>query len=250
MATVKRISMQPFFDYLKEEAKNRSIYCLGAQGEIAGEVDTNFIVSHENTLNNASRVLKHLADLVLDVTWKRKIARAFDCSGLGCYYLQNKMGVYKWDHTANDMYKECVKIAEKYRQPGDFVFAHFTEDGKAGHVGYIDDEGMVVESKGRDDGVVRRDYEAGKWVCVGRPDVWEYEMKRELHSGSIGPDVGQLQARLTHFGYNCGEVDNVFGIKTHNALAKFQDAKYPKAPEKGVMDKKTAKKLGFAYNAG
>ena len=245
MAT-KRIDMKPFFEYLKKEAENKSIYCLGAQGEIAGTIDTNFIASHEDSLKNASRVLKHLADLVLDATWKRNVARAFDCSGLGGYYLQNKMGVYTYDHRANDMFKECVSVPEKYRQPGDFVFAHFTE-GRAGHVGYIDDEGMVIESKGRDDGVVRRPFAAGGWTVVGRPNIWNYEMHRALKRGNVGQDVGQLQARLKHFGYDCGTIDDDFGIKTYNALARFQEAKYPKAPEIGVLDKKTAKKLGFTF---
>lgn len=246
MAT-KYAEMQPFFDYLKNEAKNRSVYCLGAQGEIAGALTTDFIASHEDSLKNAARVLKHLADLVIDTTWKRNIARAFDCSGLGSYYLQNKLGVWSYDHRANDMYKECIIVPASNRQPGDFVFAHFTSAGVAGHVGYIVDDGTVIESKGRDDGVVCRSFAAGGWDYVGRPKIWNYTMRRALKRGNVGQDVGQLQARLKHFGYDCGTCDDDFGVKTYNALCRFQNDKYPKAPEKGVMDKKTAKKLGFTF---
>ena len=241
------LEMKPFFDYLKKEVNNRSIYSLGMQGQIAGTLTIDKITSNEDSLKNAARVLKHVAELLPDTTWKRNVARAFDCSGLGCYYFQDQLKFWKYDHRANDMYKECVSIPVDKRQPGDFVFGHFTSEGRAGHVGYIDDEGMVIEAKGRDDGVVRRAYTAGDWTKVGRPSFWIYNMTRELKAGMKGEDVGQLQARLTHLGYPCGTIDNDFGKKTATALELWQKAYYKKAPEYGVMDKKTAKKLGFTF---
>lgn len=241
------LEMKPYFDYLKKEVENRSIYSLGMQGQIAGTLTIDKITSNEDSLRNAARVLKHIAALLEDSTWKRNIARAFDCSGLASYYFQDQLKFWKYDHRARDICKECVKVPVEKRQPGDFVFGHFTSEGYAGHVGYIDDEGMVIEAKGRDDGVVRRAYKDGDWVQVGRPSFWIYNMTRELKSGMRGQDVGQLQARLTHLGYPCGTIDDIFGNKTATALELWQKAYYKKAPEYGVMDKKTAKKLGFTF---
>ena len=244
MAT-KRTDMKPFFEFLDTQVNNHSIYCLGTQGETVASLTINKIVSLEDGKANAARVLRHIAELLPTSSFDINKAKSFDCSGLGCNYLQNITGVYTYDHKANDMYKECVEIPMNKLQPGDFVFGHFYTDGRAGHVGYVDADGYIVEARGRDYGVVKRKVADGDWTKAGRPNVWNYEMHRALKRGDIGTDVGQLQARLKHFGYDCGTVDNDFGVKTYNALARFQEAKYPKAPEIGVMDKKTAKKLGF-----
>jgi hypothetical protein len=242
---MKYIEMKPYFDYLDTQVKNKSIYCLGGQGEIVGKMTVDFICSNESSLANAARVLKHIANVITDKEFKRNIAMIFDCSGLGSYWFQ-KEKVYTYDHTANAMYKETVPIPVDKRQPGDFVFGHFS-NGKAGHVGYLEDGDMVVEAKGRDDGVVKRKFEEGAWTKVGRPDFWAYKMKRDLKNGNTGKDVGQLQARLTAFGCPCGTIDNIFGKKTEAAVKKFQEVHFKKAPNPGVMDKETAIKLGFTY---
>lgn len=46
-----------------------------------------------------------------------------------------------------------------------------------------------------------------------------------LCRGSIGEAVKTLQARLNALGYDCGTVDGIFGIKTYNAVVKFQTAR-------------------------
>ena len=244
---MKYIEMKPFFDYLDAQFKAKSIYCLGGQGEIVGKMTVDFVCSHENSLANAARVFKHVANVITDKEFKRNLAMIFDCSGLGSHWFQ-KEKVYSYDHTANAMYKETVPIPVDKRQPGDFVFGHFSE-GKAGHVGYLEDNDMVVEAKGRDDGVVKRKYTEGDWTKVGRPFFWIYNMKRDLKNGNTGKDVGQLQARLTALGYPCGTIDNIFGAKTEKAVKEFQADNYKKAPNPGVMDKKTATKLGFTYSS-
>ena len=46
-----------------------------------------------------------------------------------------------------------------------------------------------------------------------------------VRSGSRGEDVKTLQAQLNALGYDCGTVDGIFGIKTYNAVVKFQTAR-------------------------
>lgn len=46
-----------------------------------------------------------------------------------------------------------------------------------------------------------------------------------VYSGSRGEDVKTLQAQLNALGYDCGTVDGIFGIKTYNAVVKFQTAR-------------------------
>ena len=46
-----------------------------------------------------------------------------------------------------------------------------------------------------------------------------------VYSGSRSEDVKTLQAQLNALGYDCGTVDGIFGIKTYNAVVKFQTAR-------------------------
>jgi peptidoglycan hydrolase-like protein with peptidoglycan-binding domain len=43
-----------------------------------------------------------------------------------------------------------------------------------------------------------------------------------LQLGATGPDVTQLQALLTHHGFNPGPIDGQFGTRTHSSLHRFQ----------------------------
>ena len=245
----KYIDMLPYLTYLAEQVLHKSIYLWSGQGEVVDTLPVGKIISMENSRANAARVLTHLAELAKDPDWFAKNAKAFDCSGLIVYWLLNIEKVYTWDHTANDIWKECVEIPEGNQQPGDFVFSSFSSAGRAGHIGAVVEDGTVTESRGRDYGVVNRKFSAGSWKKIGRPAFWAYKMNRVLKNGSRGNDVGQLQARLKHLGFDCGTVDNIFGSKTKSALTNFQKKNYPSAPEFGVMDKNTAKKMGFVFAA-
>ena len=125
MAKQKYIPMLPWFKYLKEQVAHQSIYLWGAQGQDVEDLTLGEIVKMETSKDNAAKVLKHLSDLLSTSAFKISEAKAFDCSGLGCYYLMNLNKVITWDHTAEAFRQECIWIPEKYRQPGDFVFSSF-----------------------------------------------------------------------------------------------------------------------------
>lgn len=70
-----------------------------------------------------------------------------------------------------------------------------------------------------------------------------------LMKGDKGADVKALQENLNYLGYNCGNVDGDFGVKTDNALRKFQkaykltvDGKYGVTSKKTLEDAVTKKK--------
>lgn len=58
-----------------------------------------------------------------------------------------------------------------------------------------------------------------------------------LRRGSKGDDVVYLQERLTALGYGCGEIDGIFGLKTLNAVVKYQTLN--NLDPDGIVGKKT-----------
>jgi cell wall-associated NlpC family hydrolase len=80
-------------------------------------------------------------------------AKCFDCSGLIVYYLI-KMGLLKYDTTADGIWKKCKEKKLSKVKKGDFVFK-VNSSGTATHIGcVVDDNKSVVEAYGRDKGVI------------------------------------------------------------------------------------------------
>lgn len=152
-----------FINFLKTEVENGSIYVWGAQGE--KDISEGWIRRRETSTRNADRAIK---------LWLSRVAiglksiRAFDCSGLILYYL-NREGLYKYDMSANGLLAKSAKLKREDLKQGDLVFRH--NGLKAHHVGVYIGNGMVIEAKGRDDGVVMRDINASGtsyWNRYGR----------------------------------------------------------------------------------
>lgn len=97
---------------------------------------------------------------------------AYDCSGLGMYYLQNVKKVYSHDMSANGMMGLCDIVDEPKR--GYWVF-RVNVDGKATHIGYMVSDTDLIEARGRTYGVVRRRYVKREWHKVGKPKCVEWD---------------------------------------------------------------------------
>lgn len=255
--------LDKFIAFLEEQAKNHSIYVWGGQGETGSTITEAWITLREKTSSNpatnASRAIAY---------WKKQIAagygnvlRAFDCSGLGIYWLKNVMGLYKSDMSANSMMGKCKKIIRSELKRGDWVF-RVDSGGKANHIGYIVDNKLnVIEAKGRDDGVIKRSLDGnGKtyWNAYGRPDVFKDEIAETTPSQPTtspvrllkftnpymrGDDVKTLQQALNKAGCNCGTVDGIFGMNTDAAVKRYQDMKGLVVD--GIVGEKTRKALGI-----
>lgn len=99
-----------------------------------------------------------------------EVLYAYDCSGLGCYWIYNLKKLWKSDINANTMMLRCDKV-ETEPHKGYWVFR--TDDkGKAVHIGYMIDGEYLVEAKGRRYGVVKTKYNVKDWNVVGIPDVF------------------------------------------------------------------------------
>lgn len=98
---------------------------------------------------------------------------AYDCSGLGCYWLYNLAHLYKCDVNANTMMGRCV-LKDEPPKRGWWVFR--LSGQRASHIGYMIDDEYLIEAKGRKYGVVKTRFRAKDWACWGIPKVFEQEL--------------------------------------------------------------------------
>lgn len=98
---------------------------------------------------------------------------AYDCSGLGCYWLYNLAHLYKCDVNANTMMGRCV-LKDEPPKRGWWVFR--LSGQRASHIGYMIDDEYLIEAKGRKYGVVKTRFRAKDWACWGIPKVFEKEL--------------------------------------------------------------------------
>jgi N-acetylmuramoyl-L-alanine amidase len=64
-----------------------------------------------------------------------------------------------------------------------------------------------------------------------------------LQVGSQGAEVERLQAKLNAIGYNCGNVDRIFGPKTKKAVENFQRDHLESSAVTGIVDDRTWQKI-------
>lgn len=246
-----------FIKYLEEQVKNGSIYVWGAQGQLATEA---FIKKCESG-NDEKRALTLYKKRTAAGYAPEKI-KAFDCSGLGMYWLLLK-GLAKSDMTANGMKGKCTLIQKSHVKKGDWLFRTYTSGsnkGRAYHIGYMVSDTEFVEAYGRDKGVIKRKLaDVGTyWNVFGRPSYFKDEIdsaeeqaehasfNRNLKKGCKGDDVRELQKLLNAAGDDI-KVDGDFGKKTLAAVKAFQKKKKLKAD--GIAGKKTITALGGKWVA-
>lgn len=244
--------LNEFIEYLEQEVANHSIYVIGAQGQRGSQITEKWIRSRETDEKNANRAVAH---------WKKECAAgygevlgAFDCSGLGMYWLQNLQRIYPGDMNANGMMSKCTRLAKDDLKRGDWVF--ITNDaGRATHIGYVADQNLnVIEARGRDYGVVKGALD-GRWNAFGRPDVFAAEIEgggnitiyRTLKKGDVGDDVKAMQQALLDQGYSLGgnPATGKFASATEKAVRQFQ--KDHGLTVDGVAGKNTITALGLTW---
>lgn len=135
------------------------------------------------------------ADAVIDFCTDKfdegaKVLYAYDCSGLGCYWLYNLTHLYKCDVNANTLMGRC-ELKEEPPRRGWWVFRL---DGKrASHIGYMIDDEYLIEAKGRKYGVVKTKFRDKEWSCWGIPQVFADELSPEPEPQ---PEPGPTPERL------------------------------------------------------
>ena len=143
---------------IEQDEVNKGIYVWGANGQ-----DLNTMNNPEVWVKNreahyskdASVVANNVKrDMILYEKRKAKGVdpiRAFDCSGLQ-YYAGKAVDVFTADINSRGIYAKCTPIDKTELKRGDFVFKHDGE--KIVHVALYIGNGQVIESIGRDEGVV------------------------------------------------------------------------------------------------
>lgn len=99
---------------------------------------------------------------------------AYDCSGLGCYWLYNLTHLYKSDVNANTMIGRCQLCTDQPRR-GWWVFR--LDGNRASHIGYMVNDEYLVEAKGRKYGVVKTKFREKDWSCWGIPNIFSGEIR-------------------------------------------------------------------------
>jgi hypothetical protein len=209
---------------------NRAIYVWGGQGETI--TSTAQIYRMETSKFNAFRAI---------ALWIKRGRNAvcFDCSGLLVKWLLG-VQLIQYDTTADGLSHMCLKINKSDLKRGDWVFR--MHNGKAYHIGVVVDADLnVVESMGRDDGVVKRGLDqhsiVGYWTDFGRPLIFKTEIEyvapedncpyaepKVTYKDGVtfkGDDAGWYQWQLNKRGYGL-VVDKIAGAKTWVAINSMQ----------------------------
>lgn len=244
--------LNEFIEFLETELKNGSVYVLGAQGQRYPFSDDWLEQREHNNQSNISRVKATVEKRIKDGYPPEKIG-AFDCSGLGMYWLQNVSKLFPADLNANGMRGKCKAIDKASLRKGDWVF--IVDGGRATHIGYIvDDELNVIESRGRDYGVVKTKLASRPWNDYGRPDVFAREINppviltRKLKKGDKGDDVKAVQQALITNKYSLPKygADGSFGNETDAAVRTLQSENGLTVD--GIVDKEEVEMLGLAWD--
>ena len=153
----------------KKQVKYHSIYLWSAQGQHVRSLTSGRIRKMETSGANAARVFRRIADIMAQGYYTSH-TRAFDCSGLICWLLV-LCGVESkgFDLTAAGLlnrYKHVLSIKDLVA--GDIVYK-LDEKGHAYHIGLYLGNGMLVEAKGRDAGVVISTL-TDSWTTGNRPN--------------------------------------------------------------------------------
>ena len=240
MATIEQFVQEILNIYL-----NHGVYIGTANGELTEELtigkikqmEINYGYDTKTTLKNIRRDLSFIGTNY-ESGYDMSKSRAGDCSGQIVGALR-RLGVIKStsDYSAKMFQALCTDVALKDLKPGDLVFNKVrvsAKEGAATHVGVYVGNGEVVESQGRDAGVVKRPTAKGGWVIGGRfPKSWFENsvippLTRNLYyiadNRMTGEDVLQCKQQLNEKGYLKKKyVDDIFGKQTDKAVRTFQE---------------------------
>lgn len=233
-----------FFDYLEAQV-NKAIYVWGGQGKNLSEmtqVQAEVWIRNREASRGSNSVSNTInADRAIALFRKRleqgiDPILAFDCSGLIMYFLQNLVGEFDSDRTAKQLYSLCDYHPSKQELvAGDLVFKGGATN-TISHVGVYVGEGKVIESFGRDVGVIKTDYSTGGWNFTGHlPQLDKYlkpdDEKHPIYSTVTSPlqrgeAYREMQEKLNKDGYTDADgnnlvVDGAWGKKSLAAFTKF-----------------------------
>ena len=257
---------QEFCDAMEEVYRNHGVYIGTANGELTESLTVGRIHEMEKVYARRDSSGKPLWDSdtrrdfayigkCYEQGWDMSRSRSGDCSGIVVGVMRDPLHIIKEsaDYNCRTFQQACAEVPLKDLQPGDLVFnkKQTGEKSTASHMGVYVGNDMVIESRGRDYGVVKRKTSEGGWAIGGRLDWFSDEipvLTRELkyieNDLMHGTDVKQCQERLVIKGYNPGLCDGYYGRKTEDAVMNFQvNSEDLHIKRLGVVGQKTWAKL-------
>ena len=180
--------LKEFNDYLTEQVGQP--YVLGGQHlRLTPENYVAQITKREKDTTHRATAIKYCENRFAD---GKTVLYAYDCSGLGMYFLQNVEKVYSYDMSANSMMKQCTLMDEP--KNGYWVF-RLDDRGKAVHIGYMVSDTYVIHAKGRAYGVCREKYSASFWHRIGKPKCINFDNPEPKPTGYEIKVLGSVNVR-------------------------------------------------------
>lgn len=177
---MKKVKLQDFIDYLEKQVGQP--YLWGGQHTwLTSQNYVAVIEKKETSAENAENAIRFCAKKFDEGAAE---LFAYDCSGLGMYYLQNVTHVFSHDLNANRMMLSCEPTNDV--KCGYWVFR--LNDGKATHIGYMVSDTEVIHAAGRSLGVIRVPFKKSYWHCYGVPSVIEFDEPKPEPSPEPGPE--------------------------------------------------------------
>jgi len=212
------------------------IYVWGGNGQEAAAAKIKSMETSETNVNRAMKLYEKRKAEGLDPILM------YDCSGLISRYLQNN-GIVDRKRNCDHLADMCAFVRTSRNddelEPGDLLFRWKSGSEAYYHVGVYVGAGKVIESKGRDDGVVLRKINASGssyWNRWGRLKVFSEEQPvtppKPIEPTVLkvttpymrGDAIRQLQNALNGLGYDCGDADGVYGPKSEKGVQAFVQA--------------------------
>ena len=258
---------QQFVDEMNKVYENHGVYVGTGNGELTLSVAGKFFEMEKNYgrrdkdgnplwYTDTARDYEYLGKCYRK-QWDMSESRAGDCSGQPVGALRRLNVIPETaDYNCRSFMEVCETVGLTDLQPSDLVFNKAKEPSHMGVCTAIENgKPIIVESKGRDEGVVRRSVKEGSWVVGGRlPDSWFDSEDVKVLTRVLkyipdnlmkGDDVKAVQEELNKRNFNCGTADGAYGQKTEKAVKNFQSAN--KLTVDGKVGKNTALALGFAW---
>lgn len=233
-----------FIQYLTDQIGQP--YVWGAQGTELTRADYKRIIDRREEKEANRKAAKKFCEKKF--AEGHSVLRAYDCSGLGMFWLQNIKHIFGYDMSANGMLNTCEQVSTAKR--GYWVF-HWNGT-KATHIGYMVSDEEVIHAKGRAYGVVKEKFKKGtQWNRIGKPRCFKFDEQfvftRVLQYGMKGEDVIEMKRLLIKAGFGDGITVNTassqnFKSRTRNAVKAFQKAACLKVD--GICGKDTILALG------
>ena len=168
--------LQEFIEYLKEQIGEP--YVWGGQHTRLTTENYVRVIEKREAKTGGYKGGPSYAEAAIEFCRKKfdegaTVLYAYDCSGLGCYWLYNLKHIYRSDCTANTMMQRC-KLVGTPPKNGYWLFK--CSGNKATHIGYMVTDTELIEAGGRRVGVQKRAFRDKDWSCWGIPLVFESEI--------------------------------------------------------------------------